>query len=199
MSSLADSEKQLLLEVARRALILAVERRESLLELPAHPALQRPGGAFVTLRMRHRLRGCIGQFVSSDPLAQVVAYCAKAAALEDPRFDPVLPAELPHIDLEISVLSPPEQISAEQIILGTHGVVVSRGWQRGVLLPQVATELNLTLERFLEETCLKAGLERDAWKDSATRIQAFTAEIFSEAEFRAALQARRGQGYSTST
>ena len=199
MSSLADSEKQLLLEVARRALILAVERRESLHDLPVHPALQRPGGVFVTLRMQRRLRGCIGQFASSDPLVRVVAYCAKAAALEDPRFDPVLPIELPHIDLEISVLSPPEQIAAEQIVLGTHGVVVSRGWQRGVLLPQVATELNLDLERFLEETCLKAGLERDAWKDSATRIQAFTAEIFSEAEFRPDLQARPGPGYSSST
>jgi uncharacterized protein len=199
MSSLADSEKQSLLEVARRALILAVERRESLLEFPAHAALQRPAGAFVTLRMRRRLRGCIGQFASSDPLVQVVAYCAKAAALEDPRFDPVLPIELPHIDLEISVLSSPQQIAAEQIILGTHGVVISHGWQRGVLLPQVAVELNLTLDRFLEETCLKAGLERDAWKDPGTRIQAFTAEIFGEAEFRAAFEARPGPGYSTST
>ena len=199
MSSLADSEKQLLLEVARRALILAVERRESLLDFPAHPALHRPGGAFVTLRLRRQLRGCIGQFASNDPLVHVVAYCARAAALEDPRFDPVSLIELSQIEIEISVLSPPQQIFADQIEIGTHGVVVSRGRQRGVLLPQVALELNLTAARFLEETCLKAGLERNAWTDPATQIQAFTAEVFSEADFRAAAEARPDPGYSSST
>jgi AmmeMemoRadiSam system protein A len=199
MSSLADSEKQLLLEVARRALVLAVERRESFVDFPAHQALQHPGGAFVTLRRRRELRGCIGQFASRDSLVQVVAYCAKAAALEDPRFSPVPPVELVDIEIEISVLSPPAEISADRIEVGTHGLVISRGWQRGVLLPQVASELRLTAARFLEETCVKAGLERGAWMDPATRIQAFTAEVFSESDFRTESQTRPGPGYSTST
>jgi len=199
MSSLADREKQLLLEVARRALVLAVERRESLVDFPAHEGLDRPAGAFVTLRRRRELRGCIGQFASSDPLVQVVAYCAKAAALDDPRFSPLRPAELANIEIEISVLSPPAEISADRIEIGTHGLIVSRGWQRGVLLPQVAVELRLTPARFLEETCVKAGLARGDWMDPATRIQAFTAEVFSESDFRAESQARPEPGYSSST
>lgn len=199
MSLLADSEKQLLLEVARRALILAVERRESLLDFPVNETLQRPAGAFVTLRRGRQLRGCIGQFASRDPLVQVVAYCAKAAALEDPRFEPVNSLELSQIHLEISVLSHPQEIAADRIEIGLHGLVVSRGWQRGVLLPQVARELRLDAPRFLEETCVKAGLERNAWMNPATRIQAFTAEVFSEVDFRAESQARPGSGYSSST
>jgi uncharacterized protein len=199
MSSLGDCEKQLLLGIARRALILAVERRELLVEFPAHESLHRPGGAFVTLRRRRELRGCIGQFSSGDPLIRVVAYCAKAAALDDPRFNPVGPAELANIEIEISVLSPPVEISVDRIEIGTHGLVVSRGWQRGVLLPQVAVELRLSPGRFLEETCVKAGFARAAWMDPATRIQAFTAEVFSESDFRSESQARPEPGYSSST
>lgn len=169
------------------------------MEFPADESLQRPAGAFVTLRQHRRLRGCIGQFASGDPLIHVVAYCARAAALDDPRFAPVLPAELAEIEIELSVLSPPETISPDKIEIGKHGLVVSRGSQRGVLLPQVAVELRLTPARFLEETCGKAGLERAAWMDPATRIQGFTAEVFSESDFRAEPQARIEPGYSSST
>ncbi len=161
---------------------MAAQSGESLseAELPRDEFLVRPGGAFVTLRIRRRLRGCMGQLASGVPLVRVVAYCAKAAALEDPRFEPVRSEEVPEIDIELSVLSDLEDIAPGRIEPGRHGLIVSRGQQRGVLLPQVASEFRWAAERFLEETCMKGGLEPAAWKDSATRVQAFTAEVFSE-------------------
>ena len=137
------------------------------------------------MHLRGRLRGCIGQLPSRDPLIQVVAYCAKAAALEDSRFEPVPAQELPEIDIELSILSPLQDATPEQIEVGKHGISVSRGLQRGVLLPQVASQFRWDAKKFLEETCVKADLERDAWKDPRTQIQVFTAEVFGEADFRA--------------
>ena len=185
MSSLADREKKLLLDLARRAVTLAARHGESLGEhdLPTDEILTRPGGAFLTLRIRRRLRGCIGQLPSGVPLVRVVAHCAKAAALEDPRFEPVRVEEISEIEIEISVLSDLEDAAPGKIEPGRHGLMVSRGSQRGVLLPQVATEFRWTAERFLEETCIKGGLEPAAWKDPATRVQVFTAEVFSESAF----------------
>ena len=151
------------------------------------------------------MRGCIGQLPSNHPLIEVVAHCAKAAALEDPRFRPLSPQELDEIEIEISVLSPLEPIALHQIEPGKHGVVVTRGAHRGVLLPQVAAEYQWTAERFLEETCEKAGLERDAWKDAETCIEAFTAEVFSESDLRSEApsdpepQGRAKPRYSSST
>jgi uncharacterized protein len=184
MSPLADREKQLLLDVARRALTVGVEKREFIRDFPDDQILRQSGGAFVTLRRRGRLRGCVGRLPSKDPLIEVVADCAKAAALEDPRFKPVRAEELPEIEIELSILSTPQSVTLEQIEAGKHGLVVSHGWQRGVLLPQVATEFKWEAARFLEETCVKAGLEREAWKDPQTRVQAFTAEVFSEQPLR---------------
>jgi AmmeMemoRadiSam system protein A len=180
MSPLADREKQQLLELARRALIAGVEKRESIQDFPDDKILRQPRGAFVTLHRRGRLRGCVGQLPSNDPLVEVVAHCAKAAALEDPRFKPVPAEELAEIEIELSILSPLDDVTLEKIEPGKHGLVVSRGWRRGVLLPQVATEFDWQAERFLEETCVKAGLEREAWKDPHTKVQAFTAEVFGE-------------------
>jgi AmmeMemoRadiSam system protein A len=192
MYSLGNREKQLLLDVARRAVTRAAEFHEALANLPSDEILHRPGGAFITLRRRGgRLRGCIGQLPSTGPLVAVVAHCAKAAALEDPRFSPLSPQELSKIEIEISVLSPLESIAADQIEPGKHGLVVTRGSSRGVLLPQVAAERHWSAERFLEETCEKAGMEREAWKDAATHIEAFTAEVFSESDFRSEDRARR--------
>jgi uncharacterized protein len=184
-SAFTIAEKKLLMEVARHALELGVRSRESLAELPTQVSLHRPGGVFVTLRIRNRLRGCIGQLPSQEPLIRVVAHCAKAAALEDPRFEPVRVEELPEIEIELSILSPLMDATPEQIESGKHGISVSRGWQRGVLLPQVATQFHWDARKFLEETCVKAELERDAWKDPSTKIQVFTAEILEEAEPRA--------------
>jgi len=180
----------LLLDVARRALTLAVERGELFedIHLPhdekSPEKSSKPGGAFVTLRLRGRLRGCIGQLASNIPLIHVVAYCAKAAALEDARFNPVALDEVNEVDIELSILSFPDDVKPEEVEPRRHGLIVSRGSQRGLLLPQVATEFHWSAQRFLEETCMKGGLEPNAWQDDSTRIQAFTAEVFSESSLR---------------
>jgi AmmeMemoRadiSam system protein A len=180
MSSLAEREKQLLLQLARSALALAVANNSPLQDFPADEIFQQPAGAFVTLHRRGRLRGCVGQLPGRDSLAEVVTHCARSAALHDSRFDPVSSAELSEIEIEVSVLSALEDVALDAIEAGKHGLVVSQGRYRGVLLPQVASQFNWGAQRFLEETCVKAGLEREAWKDPATRVQAFTAEVFSE-------------------
>jgi hypothetical protein len=202
MSSLADCEKKLLLEVARHACNSAVQRDDPPRDFSSSETLRQPGGAFVTLRRGSLLRGCIGQLPAREPLNEVVARCARSAALEDPRFSPVRPEEMAEIDIEISVLSPLEEITPEKIEAGKHGLVVSRGWQRGVLLPQVAAQFDWTASRFLEETCIKAGFDRAIWKDPETRIEAFTAEVFSESELNNARVSTHGSQrlpYSTST
>jgi AmmeMemoRadiSam system protein A len=188
MSSLAEREKQLLLQLARSELALAVTagatgagNKPSPQDFPNEEFLLQPAGAFVTLHRRGRLRGCVGQLPGRDSLAEVVAHCARSAALHDSRFLPVQATELSEIEIEVSVLSALEDVTLEALEAGKHGLVVSQGRQRGVLLPQVATQFNWGAQRFLEETCVKAGLKREAWKDPATRIQAFTAEVFSEA------------------
>ncbi len=184
MSSLGNREKQLLLELARRALIVAAERRESLDSLPRDPQIGESLGAFVTLRKRGRLRGCIGQIGSERSLSEVVAHCAKSAALQDPRFEPVRADELREIEIELSVLSPLEEITPDRIEVGRHGLMVSSGQSRGVLLPQLAVECSWNAGRFLEETCVKAGLDRDAWREPETKIYGFTAEVFAESDSR---------------
>src|SRR5580704_4010152 len=185
MSSLAEREKQLLLQLARNALALGVAAgagtKPPQQDFPNEEFLQQPAGAFVTLHRRGRLRGCVGQLPGRDSLAEVITHCARSAALHDSRFEPVTSAELSEIEIEISVLSALEDVTLEAIEAGKHGLVVSQGRQRGVLLPQVASQFNWSGTRFLEETCVKAGLDREAWKDAATRVQAFTAEVLSEA------------------
>jgi uncharacterized protein len=184
MSPLRNEEKRALLEIARRAVSLIVtEQRELRVSSPAG-SLALSSGAFVTLRQRGRLRGCIGRMESDDPLADVVAQCAAAAAKEDPRFSPLEAHELADLEIEISVLSQLELARPEHIEPGKHGLMISRGWLRGVLLPQVAIEHRWTRERFLEETCRKGGLDPEAWKDSETQIEIFTAEVFSESSIR---------------
>jgi hypothetical protein len=178
----ATREKRLLLDIARRALTLAATQSSAFDDFPSNETLSRPGGAFVTLRRRGRLRGCIGQFATDLPLARVVARCAVAAGQEDPRFHAVKPEELAEIEIELSILSPAMEIPQDQIEIGRHGLIVSSGGQRGVLLPQVAAQYKWTPERFLQETCVKGGLDQNAWKIPGTRIEAFTAEIFSESE-----------------
>ncbi len=186
MSPLDSNERRALLTLARLALERAVERGAfegfGVEKMPGR--LGEPAGAFVTLRRGKQLRGCIGHLEASPAsLALAVAWAAKSAALEDPRFEPVRPEEVAELTIEISVLTPFEEIAPEKVVPGTHGLVIQQGNRRGLLLPQVATEHGLSRERFLEETCAKAGLPRDAWRDSATRVFAFTAEVFSEEEY----------------
>jgi AmmeMemoRadiSam system protein A len=181
MLPLSEGEQSALLLLARRALEVGV-RGASPPEIDPPPdALGENRGAFVTLFKGGRLRGCIGYIEPQKPLYRTVCECALAAALHDPRFDPVSPSEVPSIKLEISVLSPLTDILPEQVEVGRHGLLVSRGFQRGLLLPQVAVEWKWDARKFLEETCTKAGLPTDAWCHGA-RIQAFTAQVFGETE-----------------
>ena len=179
MLQLTDAQKDRLLELARSALEEAVRFGNVSEAIESAEALQTPCGAFVTLTERGRLRGCIGHIEAVRPLYLTVRECARAAALDDPRFDPVEPAELPFLHIEISILSPLADLAPQQIEVGRHGLLISRGGRRGLLLPQVAEEWNWNREQFLQETCQKAGLPADAWQHGA-RIQAFTAQILKE-------------------
>ncbi len=138
-----------------------------------------PLGAFVTLSQRGNLRGCIGYPEAVYPLYETIMRSGMSAALHDPRFSPVTPGELADLHIEISVLSPLRQATPEEVEVGTHGLVIERGHYRGLLLPQVPVEWGWNREEFLEDTCRKAGLPADAWREGAT-LYTFTAEVFSE-------------------
>jgi AmmeMemoRadiSam system protein A len=180
MSQLSNDDWKALLEIARRAIQCAILENR-IADFPASPAvLTEHRGAFVSLYCGGRLRGCVGQVEKPGALGDVVARSAISAALHDSRFPPLLADELPSLEIEISVLTTPEPILPEAIVVGQHGLLVERGPERGLLLPQVATERNWSGRRLLEETCVKAGLTRDAWRDPGTRILSFEAEVFSE-------------------
>jgi AmmeMemoRadiSam system protein A len=137
--------------------------------------------AFVSLHRGEELRGCIGQLMPDRELHRTVQHCAISAATEDVRFLPVTAGELPELKIEISVLTPFRRPGKmEEIEIGKHGLYVSRGSHHGLLLPQVATQYEWDRETFLAQTCRKAGLPADAWKDPVTMIQVFEAQVFSE-------------------
>jgi len=174
-------QKSILLSTARQAIETFV--RTGILDPKPtdDPTLNERRGCFVTIRRDGDLRGCIGVFSSERPLYMEVAEMAISAATRDPRFRPMRKEELENFTLEISVLSPlVEAASPEQIEVGTHGIYLEKGFSRGVLLPQVATEHNWDRTTFLEQTCVKAGLPRNAWKDGDTRLYVFSAEIFND-------------------
>jgi AmmeMemoRadiSam system protein A len=181
MSPLSSDDCRALLDLARRAISSAVIEKRILDVPPYSETLTAPAGAFVTLHRGGKLRGCVGQVESLDPLAETVARAAINAALHDPRFSPVEPQEIRSLEIEISALSPLEPIVLEEIIVGRHGLMIVQGAQRGLLLPQVAAERGWSCRVFLEETCAKAGLPREAWGEPSTRVFAFAAEVFSEA------------------
>jgi AmmeMemoRadiSam system protein A len=193
MSLLGPESRVILLRLARQAIEAAIVRRK-LDSLPLQPELSERQGAFVTLTRHGQLRGCIGQVEPVDPLVKVVAHCAAAAATEDPRFTPVASEEIPTLEIELSILSRPGPVRFEEIDIGTHGLIATRGGRRGLLLPQVADEHNWPVERFLEETCLKAGLGPYDWKQPDTRIEAFTAEVFCERDLEGLLRGGGGAG-----
>ncbi len=143
------------------------------------PHLGEVRGAFTTLYLDGHLRGCIGYPIGMCPLWRTVAETAVAAAFQDPRFHPVTREEAPRLKIDISVLSELFPITSEEVVVGRHGLLISQGNRRGLLLPQVATEQQWDREMFLAHTCMKAGLPPDAWKHGAS-LHAFTAEVFGE-------------------
>ena len=177
--TLTDGERSALLWLARETISAHLGGR-ALPSLVATGGLDRQSGAFVTLRARQTLRGCIGRIEEDQPLVEVVARCAVAAATSDPRFPPLRARDLALIALEISVLGPVEPVhDVEAIEVGRHGLIVQQGWRRGLLLPQVAIELAWDRPTFLVQTCLKAGLSGDAWQRDAQLFR-FEAEVFGE-------------------
>jgi AmmeMemoRadiSam system protein A len=180
MSRLSSSDWLALVEIARRAISSVILERR-LPDLPPYPAaLSEPRGAFVSLYRGGILRGCVGQVESPGLLADVVVRSAINAALYDSRFPPISGEEVASLEIEISVLTVLERILPEAIVAGRHGLMVVRESSKGLLLPQVATERKWSGRRLLEETCIKAGLLRDAWRDPETQVFGFTAEIYSE-------------------
>lgn len=148
-------------------------------------AFGQPRGLFVTLKRGGHLRGCIGTLSPEGDLTRVVAEFARRAALEDPRFPPLSHEELRECELEISVLTAPQPLEApEEIVIGRDGLIVEGRGRRGLLLPQVATEWGFSAARFLQETCRKAGLPADAWREGQVRVWKFQAEVFGESASR---------------
>ena len=187
---IGKDEKQYLLALARRSISTFLKTSQELALNPGeiekiskNSVLRRNLGCFVTLKKNDELRGCIGLIQAESPLYLNIIDYANNAAFKDPRFDPLKEDELDSIHLEISVMGPVEPLEhnhLEQIEVGRHGLIVKQGFHQGLLLPQVPIEWNWDRTTFLEQTCLKAGLPRNAYLDQKTEIYYFTATVFGE-------------------
>jgi len=181
-----DQQKQFLLNVARDTVIAVVNNQACHLPDTDDPELNKTCGCFVTLKTADRLRGCIGQFTSDEPLLKLVSDMARSSASSDPRFfaDRLKTTELNDLDIEISVLSPLKLTDDPlSLRLGVDGIYITKGPYSGCFLPQVATETGWTKEQFLSYCCShKAGLPEDAWKEPDTQVFLFTAEVFGDAD-----------------
>lgn len=186
MALLDEASKKSLLLKARRAIAKAigvsVTPVAELVPNPESPIPDMRAGAFVTLRKKGQLRGCIGYPEPELPLLEVVERCAVSAAISDPRFPPLSAAEWEDVDLELSVLGPIEPVDhISEVVVGRDGLIVELGRRRGLLLPQVAVEWKWDATEFASQTCIKAGLPPDAWQQGA-KLFRFEAEVFSESE-----------------
>ncbi|MBU2523160.1 MAG: AmmeMemoRadiSam system protein A [Nanoarchaeota archaeon] len=186
-----DKNKSSLLEIARKSIMLAFDKKGFDSLKSENNELNEKKGAFVTLYYgkgkSRKLRGCVGFIFSKLPLWQAVAECARLAAFQDERFIPLKKDEMNNLLIEISVLTTPKQIKAKlrtdivnEIEVGEDGLIVEHFGSSGLLLPQVAAEYGWDAEEFLGQTCIKAGLPRLHWKDKGCRISKFQCEIFSE-------------------
>lgn len=174
----SKEERRQLLKLAQEAVAAAIEKRELDLTPPSeHLAEHR--GAFTTLHENGELRGCVGYVFPMYSLYRTIAETAVAAAFNDSRFLPVEAAEVPRLQFEISVLSPIQPLDPDDVEVGRHGLLITYGNRRGLLLPQVPIEHHWDREMFLRQTCVKAGLPEDAWEHGA-KVEAFTAEVFGE-------------------
>jgi AmmeMemoRadiSam system protein A len=174
----SPQERAYLLAVAHESILSTLQHRE-LSHDPPTPHLSEVRGVFTSLCLGGQLRGCVGYVISKFPLYRAVAETARGAAFTDNRFSPVTLAEAARLAIELSILSPPELIAPEEVEVGRHGLLITHGSRRGLLLPQVAVERQWDRFTFLDHACRKAGLPPDAWQKSA-QVQAFTAEVFGE-------------------
>jgi len=181
-NELNDEQKKFLLKIARETVDLYVKTGKAAEFNIQDKRLLNEEGAFVTIHKNGNLRGCIGNIIGRGPLAKTVRDMAVAASSKDPRFPPITPDELPKTDVEVSVLSRPRVTKdVNEIIMGKHGVIISKGFKSGVFLPQVADETGWSRDEFLSQLCSqKAGLPRDCWKNLETKIEIFTAQVFGE-------------------
>ncbi len=183
MKELDREQQAALLRLARAVIAESLDIPAPVLPEFSDDVFMNECGAFVTLHERGKLRGCIGYIQGVKPIPEAVTDMARAAAFRDPRFPSLAREEFDRIDIEISILSPIEEvISVSDIVVGRDGLIVSRGNRSGLLLPQVATEQGWDLRTFLEHTCYKAGLPGDAWRIDGTRIEKFSAQVFGEIE-----------------
>ena len=176
---LNEADRRELVDLARRALEARVRRdRSPAVTCVGTLALRR--AVFVSIHRSGDLRGCLGRLTLDAPLGQTIVHLAGVVADSDPRFPAVSPLDLPYLQIEISVLTTAREIaSVDEIEVGRHGLIVEDGHARGLLLPQVAAERGWKRETFLDQTCIKAGLPRDAWRKGA-RILVFEAQVFGE-------------------
>jgi AmmeMemoRadiSam system protein B/AmmeMemoRadiSam system protein A len=176
---LSSEDKETLLKIARNAIMSGCLKQPQAALPIISPKLKELRGAFVCVKIKGMLRGCIGCIEARGPLHKIVGEMAEQAAFCDPRFPPLQSAEADQIDLEISVLTPFQVIDdVAEIEVGKHGLMIRKGFHSGLLLPQVATEHGWDRTQFLEWTCQKAGLSKDAWKDPDAQIQVFSADVF---------------------
>jgi AmmeMemoRadiSam system protein A len=183
--TLSNQEKIYLLDLARNTIKSALSKDSIKVPPIISDSLNMSLGVFVTLHKNNQLRGCIGYVTGIKDLKQSVEEMAKAAAFDDPRFPAVENGEIDDLNIEISVLSPLQTVNnIEEIEVGKHGLIIEQNLRRGLLLPQVALEYGWDRLTLLNQTCQKAGLEPNAWKETDSKIQTFTAEIFSENDYR---------------
>jgi AmmeMemoRadiSam system protein A len=176
-----QEHKDFLLKLARNTIRNKLFGTSEKLECPADNFYQEKRGAFVTLHKHKQLRGCIGFIEGIKPIYDIIKEIALAAAFQDPRFPALQKDELEKIEIEISILTPLKEVkSKDDIKIGKHGLLIRNGFNSGLLLPQVATEWNWDVETFLQQTCLKAGLNTNCWQDKNSTIYRFSAQIFSE-------------------
>jgi AmmeMemoRadiSam system protein A len=177
---IAAEDRRFLLEFARATINSSLSGQPLPSSTNGSSVLLQTRGAFVSLKIDRRLRGCIGHVVGVAPLWRAVRDNALAASFDDPRFSPLTLDELQHVRIEISVLTPLRTSAAENVVVGLHGVLVERGASRGLLLPQVPVEHGWDRETFLDHTCRKAGLGPGCWRQPDTSISTFSAEVFAE-------------------
>jgi AmmeMemoRadiSam system protein A len=180
---LTTKEKNALLEIAQNAIAAKINNKKMPELKMDSENLKSKSGAFVTLKKHGNLRGCIGYIKAFKPLGETVQEMALAAAFHDPRFPSLKPEEVKDLTFEISVLSPLKRIKdINEIEVGKHGLYIVRGFNSGLLLPQVAIEYKWDRETFLQETCHKAGLPARAWTDIETEIYIFSADYFGDTD-----------------
>ncbi len=179
-NKLNPAQQETLLQLAREAVTLYLETGDTLKKNITDKSFLENRGAFVTLKVKGELRGCIGYPVPFKSLYATIIDAAVSAASSDYRFLPLTIKDLPDTKIEISVLTPPRPIkNVHEIEVGIHGITISKGPNKGLLLPQVPIEWNWDLDTYLEHGCLKAGLDKDEWKRDA-QIEIFSAQVFSE-------------------